>query len=89
MGGEASFVEADVSKAGDAEKLVKFTIDTYGRLDILYNNAGVGPPRYGSGGVEDISEDDWNTVININLKSVYLCCKYGIPELLKWWGLHH
>jgi len=80
-GGEASFVEADVSKAVDVENMIEFTVGTYGKLDILYNNAGITPPA--AGGVVDILEEAWDKVMNYNLKSVYLCCKYGIPELLK------
>ena len=79
-GGQAEFVEADVSKAPDAEAMVDKAISTYGRLDYAYNNAGI------SGGfalTHEYSEDDWDQVIDINLKGVWLCMKYEIPPMLK------
>ena len=72
---------ADVSKAGDAEGMVQFAEDTYGRLDIIFNNAGVFFDDDGS--VTETSEETWDRVININLKGVFLGCKYAIPALLR------
>ena len=72
---------ADVSKASDAEGMVKFAEDTYGRLDIIFNNAGVFFDDDGS--VTETSEETWDRVININLKGVFLGCKYAIPALLR------
>ena len=78
--GGAAFA-ADVSKAKDAEGMVKFAEDTYGRLDIVFNNAGVFFDDDGS--VTETSEETWDRVININLKGVFLGCKYAIPALLR------
>jgi len=79
-GGEASFIEADVTKAADAERMVKATVDTYGKLNILYNNAGiVGMPVP----TADLLEEDWDLVVDTDLKSVYLGSKYAIPEMIK------
>jgi len=79
-GGEAIFIEADVSKAADVERMVKTTVDTYGRIDILFNNAGivgmVAPTA-------ELTEENWDRVLNINLKGVFLCSKYAIPVMLQ------
>jgi NAD(P)-dependent dehydrogenase (short-subunit alcohol dehydrogenase family) len=72
---------ADVSKASDAEGMVKFAEETHGRLDIIFNNAGVFFDDDGS--VTETSEETWDRVININLKGVFLGCKYAIPALLR------
>lgn len=82
-GGEAIFVRADVSKASDAERLVSETIARYGRLDILYNNAGV-LGKVAS--VGDATEEDWDRVISINLKGVFLCSKYAVGEMVQGGG---
>jgi NAD(P)-dependent dehydrogenase (short-subunit alcohol dehydrogenase family) len=79
-GGEAIFVKANVSKATEVEALVQKAIDTYGRLDYAYNNAGVGEPLKR---VHKTSEDNWDRVMATNLKGVYLCMKYEIPHMLK------
>ena len=78
--GGAAFA-ADVSKAKDAEAMVAFAEKTYGRLDIAFNNAGIFHPDDDS--VTNTSEDIWDLVININLKGVFLGCKYEIPALLR------
>jgi NAD(P)-dependent dehydrogenase (short-subunit alcohol dehydrogenase family) len=80
-GGEAIFVRADVSKAADCQAMVAKTEAAFGRLDILFNNAGVFEADDGS--VLDTSEEVWDRVIDINLKGVFLGCKYGIPALLR------
>lgn len=79
--GKAIFVLADVRKAESVEKMVNVTINTYGKLDILVNNAGI---LYDVGAsVVDTTEDEWDSILNTNLKGVYLCCKYSIPEMVK------
>ncbi|MBW4562916.1 MAG: SDR family oxidoreductase [Mojavia pulchra JT2-VF2] len=77
-GGEAIFVKTDVSKAAEVEALVNKTVDTYGRLDCAFNNAGI--PSTGL--LTDILEEDWDHVINVNLKGTWLCLKYEIREML-------
>ncbi|MEN9518200.1 MAG: hypothetical protein RLZZ381_788 [Cyanobacteriota bacterium] len=76
-GSEAVFIQADVTKASDVEAMVKKTLETYGRLDYAFNNAGSGT----SGKVADLSEADWELEINANLKSVWLSMKYEIPAM--------
>lgn len=81
-GGKAIFIKADISKKEDVKNLVNKTIDEFGKLHILYNNAGVFWKKK-DGRITDIDEDIWNKILDINLKSTYLCCKYGIPEIIK------
>ena len=83
IGGQAKFVSADVSRAGDVEALVQSTVREYGRLDCALNNAGVSG---GQGLIHEYSEDDWDRVININLKGVWLCLKYEIIQMLEQGG---
>ena len=79
-GGEASFIAMDVSKAAQVQRGVELAVQTYGRLHILYNNAAIWNPRLDNRVVE-LEEEAWDTILAVNLKGVYLCCKYGIPEL--------
>jgi NAD(P)-dependent dehydrogenase (short-subunit alcohol dehydrogenase family) len=79
-GGQAVVVQADVSKAADAEHMVKATLDAYGRLDVIHNNAGIfvkPTPAH------ELTEEVWDHIFNINIKGVWLGCKYAIPELIK------
>lgn len=83
-GGDAVLVHADVSKAADAQNMVERAVEAYGRLDYAFNNAGVSGLSRGS--TADYSEEDWDRVIGINLKGVWLCMKYEIPQMLKQGG---
>ena len=78
-GGEAIAVQADVTKESDARKLVEATISKYGKLDILFNNVG---GAWGGTGLK-VTEEEWDTVMDLNLKSVVLVCKYAVPEMIK------
>jgi NAD(P)-dependent dehydrogenase (short-subunit alcohol dehydrogenase family) len=79
-GGDAVFVQVDVTRASDIENSVKTAIDKYGRLDIMFNNAGMpGTAKL----IADLSEAEWNQVIAVNLTGVFLGMKYAIPEMLK------
>jgi NAD(P)-dependent dehydrogenase (short-subunit alcohol dehydrogenase family) len=80
-GGEAVFVHADVSKEADAKAMVEATVDRFGRLDVLYNNAGVMPNDDGS--VHTNTEAVWDQVLGINVKGVAFGCKYGIPAMIE------
>ena len=81
-GGKAIFIKTDVSKEKDVKNLIETTIKKFGKLNILYNNAAVF--WYGKDGyITDIDKDIWDKVIDINLRGVYLCCKYAIPEMIK------
>jgi NAD(P)-dependent dehydrogenase (short-subunit alcohol dehydrogenase family) len=78
--GRALFVRADVSVAADVEAAVSACVARTGGLHVLFNNAGVFPA--GDGSPVDTPEDVWHQVIDINLKGVFLGCKYGIPAML-------
>ncbi len=78
-GGRASFVRADVSKAGDCEAMVAHAEATYGRLDVLFNNAGIMDGRDDDAVATD--EDVWDLTMAVNAKGVFLGCKYGIPAI--------
>ena len=83
-GGEALYVHADVSKPAEAKAMVDRTVERFGRLDVLYNNAGVFPADDAS--VIDTPERVWDLTIDINLKGVFLGCQYGIPAMLETGG---
>jgi 3-oxoacyl-[acyl-carrier protein] reductase len=78
-GGEALSVQADVSPTADVQKLVRSTVDHFGRVDILVNNAGVMITK----SVLDTTEDDWDRTMDINLKGAYLCSKAVAPFMIK------
>jgi NAD(P)-dependent dehydrogenase (short-subunit alcohol dehydrogenase family) len=81
IGPAALYVHADVSKETDAEAMVAATVERFGRLDVLYNNAGVMLPDDGS--VHATGEAIWDTTLAINVKGVAFGCKYGIPAMLE------
>lgn len=78
-GGAAAFVRADVSRAADAEGMVAFAEATYGRLDILFNNAGIS--HIADDDAVSTEESVWDLTFAVNVKGVFLGCKYGIPAL--------
>jgi NAD(P)-dependent dehydrogenase (short-subunit alcohol dehydrogenase family) len=80
-GGTAEFTAADVTRAGDVEAMVAFAESRFGALHVLFNNAGIFPDADGS--VVDTDEAVFDRVIAVNLKGVFLGCKYGIPALLR------
>ncbi len=78
-GGEAVYVRADVSKSAEAEGMVRAAEESFGRLDVLFNNAGISHARDDDAVATE--EEVWDLTMNINLKGVFLGCKYGIPAL--------
>lgn len=79
-GGDAIFVKTDVSLESDVKALVEKTIQAYGRLDCAFNNAGIHKQFVST---IDFAAAEWDEMINVNLKSVWLCMKYEIPQMLK------
>ncbi len=80
-GGEASFARTDVSNEADARAMVDHAVDHYGRVDVLYNNAGVMPELDHS--VIDTDVATWDKVMAVNVRSVFLGCKYAIPRMVE------
>jgi NAD(P)-dependent dehydrogenase (short-subunit alcohol dehydrogenase family) len=80
-GGSIIAVPSDVTSADDIERAVSAGVKAFGRLNVLYNNAGIFPDDDAS--VVDTDEAAYQRVIDVNLKGVYLSCKYGVPELIK------
>ena len=79
-GGDAVFVQADLLQSSQVEKLINRVVEVYGRLDCACNNAGIAGIRVP---FIEFPEDQWNLVIETDLKSVWLCMKYEIPQMLK------
>jgi len=79
QGGEAIFVKTDVSKKEDVERMKNECLEKFGKIDILVNNAGI--LKFSA--LHETPEEDWDKIIDVNLKSVFLCSKAVIPEMLK------
>jgi NAD(P)-dependent dehydrogenase (short-subunit alcohol dehydrogenase family) len=77
-GGDALFVKCDVTNSKDVEATVKKAVNAYGCLDCAFNNAGIAIP----GSTSECSEEDWDRVLSVNLKGVWLCMKYEISQML-------
>lgn len=82
-GGKALFIATDVSNSENVQNLIRQTIKTFGRIHILFNNAGIDPR---AGRIDEIDESTWDNVININLKSAFLCIKYCVPHMIQGGG---
>ncbi|MBM3225076.1 MAG: SDR family oxidoreductase [Candidatus Tectomicrobia bacterium] len=78
-GGEATFMQADVTQTAEVAALIAATVRRYGRLDCAHNNAGI---EGALGPTAECTEDNWDRVINVNVKSVWLCMKYEIAQML-------
>lgn len=77
-GGRAGFVRTDVTVSSDVRQLMDTAVERYGKLDIVFNNAGIGMP----GSIVDLPEDSFDRVVAVNLKGVYLGCRHALPHLL-------
>lgn len=82
-GSSALAVTCDVSKAADVKAAVERAVTTFGRIDVAFNNAGVEQPY---GAIADVTEDDWDRIVAINLRGVFLCVKYQVPVMLRQGG---
>ncbi len=78
-GVKAIAIKADVSKFGEVEAMMKQTVETFGSIDILVNNAGITR----DGLLARMKEEDFDAVINVNLKSVFNCCRHAVPYMMK------
>jgi NAD(P)-dependent dehydrogenase (short-subunit alcohol dehydrogenase family) len=77
-GGEVGALRTDVTTGADVRRLVDSAVERYGKLDIIFNNAGIGMP----GSILDRDEEDFDRVVAVNLKGVFLGCKYALPHFL-------
>lgn len=82
-GSEAIFVQVDVSQPEQVEAMVARTIEHFGRLDVLVSNAGIGGRKFGDGPLHECTIEGWDMIMGVNLRGMFLVCKYAIPELLK------
>jgi len=80
-GGSAIFVKGNVAHDADVQRVVATAIETYGRIDVLYNNAGIMPAEDSS--VVETAEEIWDKVIDVNLKSAFLYCKHTLPHMVE------
>jgi NAD(P)-dependent dehydrogenase (short-subunit alcohol dehydrogenase family) len=78
-GGDATYFPADIGRSAELRALVQFVLDTYGRIDILVNNAWSGKV----GTVLEVEEDEWDRLFAVTLKATYLASKYALPDMLK------
>ncbi len=78
-GGEAIAIQADISKTDDAKRMIEETVGKFGKLNVLFNNAGIEH----MGLIHEVTEEDWDRIMNVNLKGTWLCSKYAIPHLIE------
>ena len=78
-GGDAHFVQADISKSADVQRLVRATVERHGRLDAAFNNAGIGEasPKFA-----DVSEDEYDHHFDVNARGTFFCMKYELRQML-------
>ncbi|MGB5946882.1 SDR family NAD(P)-dependent oxidoreductase, partial [Paenisporosarcina sp.] len=79
LGENVSFIHVDVSNKEQVEAMVKHAVDTFGKVDILFSNAGIGS----IGSTHELTLEEWNKTISINLSGVFLCAKYALKEMVK------
>jgi len=79
IGRKAIGVRCDISKASDVEAMVRQTLATFGKIDILVNNAGIASMK----SLVDMTEEEWDKVVDVDLKGAFLCCKYTIPRMIE------
>ena len=80
LGRRALSVRADVSVSDDVRTMVQKTLEVFGRIDILVNNAGIGGR---AAPLQELTEEEWDLVMNVNLKAVFLCCRWVIPHMIQ------
>ncbi|MEM6646153.1 MAG: SDR family NAD(P)-dependent oxidoreductase [Bacteroidota bacterium] len=82
-GGTAHVLTVDVTQAAAVEAAIAEVVDIFAGLDVLFNVVGVSGRHWGDGPVADCTEDAWDRVLDVNLKSMFLCCKYGVRAMLE------
>ncbi|MGB7293882.1 MAG: SDR family oxidoreductase [Thermodesulfobacteriota bacterium] len=79
QGGESAFFQVDVTKESDVKEMINFTNERFGRLNILFNNAGM----QNIGTILDVNESDWDKIFEVNVKSVLFCSKHSVPLMIR------
>jgi len=78
-GGDALFIKMDVTNEEEVKRGIGAAVEAYGKLNILFSNAGISPPE--GTPLETLSEEGWDKVINVNLKGMFLCSKHAVPRM--------
>lgn len=78
-GGTAVFIQGDVTNPESVQQLIAASIDQFDRIDVLFNNAGIS----GVGAIHEVEPDAWDRVMNVNIRGVYLPCKYVVPHMME------
>ncbi len=81
-GGHAVGIDADVRSEPDMERLVRTAVDTFGRIDAMFANAGIPEPGFGAGRLEDLTLDDWNNILATNLTGIFLAFKHAARAMI-------
>jgi NAD(P)-dependent dehydrogenase (short-subunit alcohol dehydrogenase family) len=81
-GGEALFIKADIAKVSECEKIINSAFNSFGRIDVLFNNAGIELVKM----MHEYTEEDYDRVVDINLKGSFFCTRYALPEMMKQGG---
>jgi NAD(P)-dependent dehydrogenase (short-subunit alcohol dehydrogenase family) len=81
LGDRGFFVQADMSRWDDVDRLVRTAVERYGRLDVIVNNAGIAGPY--SKGLLETDESDWDAIMAVNLRGLFLCCKRAVAQMLE------
>ena len=81
-GGQAAGIDADVRSESDMERLVRTTVDTFGRIDVMFANAGIPEPGFGAGRLEELTLDDWNNILATNLTGIFLAFKHAARVMI-------
>ena len=83
-GGTGAVIHGDVTASADVQRSVRYAVDCFDKLDLLWANAGIGIFK----DVVDTTESEWDRIVGVNLKGAYLMAHFGIPELRRWWRHH-
>jgi NAD(P)-dependent dehydrogenase (short-subunit alcohol dehydrogenase family) len=81
-GGHAVGIDADVRSEPDMERLVRTTVEAFGRIDVMFANAGIPEPGFGAGRLEDLTLDDWNNIVATNLTGIFLAFKHAARAMI-------
>jgi len=81
-GGRAAYVVADVSRRDDVERAFRWTLAEHGRIDVLFNVAGISGRRFGDGPVHECTDEGFDMVMDVNVKGTFMCCRAALPSMM-------